>query len=62
MLVMPEIKAFNFVILGALGGGVTTNMSMDLYGKSLSSLIAGYRSRGPRGQSGRGPIPLGRWI
>ena len=36
---LPQIKAFNFVILGALGGGVTTNMSMDLHGKSLSSLM-----------------------
>ena len=41
MLVMPEIKAFNFVILGALGGGGTINMSVDLYGKSLSSLMLG---------------------
>ena len=36
---LPKIKAFNFVILDALGGGVLTNMSMDLHGKSLSSLM-----------------------
>ena len=36
---LPKIKAFNFVILGALGGGVNTNMSMDLHRKSLSSLM-----------------------
>jgi hypothetical protein len=36
---LPKIKAFNFVFSGALRGGVTTNMSMDLHGKSLSSLM-----------------------
>ena len=36
---LPKIKAFNFVILGTLGGGVTINMSMDLHGKNLSSLM-----------------------
>ena len=38
---LPKIRAFNFVILGALGGGVKTNMSVYLHGKSLSSLMLG---------------------
>ena len=36
---LPRLNAFNFVIENALGGGVTINMSMDLHGKSLSSLM-----------------------
>ena len=36
---LPRINAFNFVIAHALGGGVTANMSQDLHGKSLSSLM-----------------------
>lgn len=36
---LPRLNAFNFVIENALGGGVTTNISMDLHGKSLSSLM-----------------------
>ena len=36
---LPRIRAFNFVVEHALGGGVTANMSQDLHGKSLSSLM-----------------------
>ena len=36
---LPLIGALNFVIEHALGGGVTANMSQDLHGKSLSSLM-----------------------
>ena len=36
---LPGLNAFNFVIENVLGGGVTTNMSTDLHGKSLSSLM-----------------------
>ncbi len=36
---LPRLGAFNFVIDHALGGGVTANLSQDLHGKSLSSLM-----------------------
>ena len=32
----PGIGAFNFVMQGALGGGVTRSLSLDPHGKSLS--------------------------
>jgi hypothetical protein len=33
---LPHLNAFNFVIEGALAGGVTTSLRMDAHGKSLS--------------------------
>jgi hypothetical protein len=36
---LPNIKSFNFVLYHALGGGVTTTLSMDIHGKSLSSIM-----------------------
>jgi hypothetical protein len=36
---MPTIAAFNFVLRGALGGGVTRSLALDAHGKSLSSLL-----------------------
>lgn len=36
---LPKVQAFNFVIANAFGGGVTANLSQDLHGKSLSSLM-----------------------
>ncbi len=36
---LPKIQAFNFVIEHALDGGVTANLSQDLHGKSMSSLM-----------------------
>ncbi|WP_077213899.1 hypothetical protein [Bacillus dakarensis] len=36
---LPNIHAFNFVLYDALGGGVTTTLSMDIHGKSLSSIM-----------------------
>ena len=35
----PNIGALNFVIEGALGGGVTRALRLDAHGKSLSSLM-----------------------
>ena len=34
---LPQLAAMNFVIYGALGGGVTRSLSLDPHGKSLSS-------------------------
>lgn len=34
---LPEISALNFVMYGALGGGVTRSLALDMHGKGLSS-------------------------
>jgi hypothetical protein len=36
---LPHLGAFNFVLTGALGGGVTRSLALDAHGKSLSSLL-----------------------
>lgn len=36
---MPNIGALNFVMHGALGGGVTRSLALDKHGKSLSSAL-----------------------
>ena len=37
--VLPGIGALNFVMQGALGGGVTRSLALDAHGKCLSSAI-----------------------
>jgi hypothetical protein len=36
---LPEVCALNFVMQGALGGGVTRSLAMDKHGKCLSSYL-----------------------
>src|SRR4051794_256955 len=36
---LPDIGALNFVMQGALGGGVTRSLALDAHGKCLSSAI-----------------------
>ncbi len=36
---LPQLGALNFVMRGALGGGVTRSLSLDPHGKSRSSLL-----------------------
>lgn len=36
---LPNLDAFNFVMYGALGGGVTKSLAQDMHGKSLSSKL-----------------------
>ena len=36
---LPKLKALNFVIESALGGGVTISLAQDAHGKSLSYLM-----------------------
>jgi hypothetical protein len=36
---LPRLKALNFVLEGALGGGVTRSLAQDAHGKSLSALM-----------------------
>jgi hypothetical protein len=36
---IPNLKAFNFVIDNALGGGVTRSLALDIHGKSLCNVM-----------------------
>ena len=36
---LPKLKALNFVIENALGGGVTVSLNQDIHGKSLSNVM-----------------------
>lgn len=36
---LPGLAALNFVLTGALGGGVTRSLALDAHGKSLSSAL-----------------------
>jgi hypothetical protein len=36
---LPKLSALNFVITGALGGGVTRSLALDAHGKALSSIL-----------------------
>jgi len=36
---MPNVGALNFVMKGALGGGVTRSLALDAHGKSFSSAL-----------------------
>jgi hypothetical protein len=36
---LPQLRALNFVLTRALGGGVTRSLALDAHGKSLSSLL-----------------------
>lgn len=36
---LPKLRALNFVIEGALGGGVTRSLAQDAHGKSLSAMM-----------------------
>lgn len=37
---LPKLRALNFVMEGALAGGVTRSLAMDAHGKSLSTLMS----------------------
>ena len=50
---LPALGALNFVLHGALGGGVTRSLSLDPHGKSLSSCLLEMEI--PDGQRRRGP-------
>jgi hypothetical protein len=36
---LPDLLALNFVLYGALGGGVTRSLALDAHGKCLSGLM-----------------------
>lgn len=37
--VLPQLQALNFVIRGALTGGVTRSLALDAHGKCLASVL-----------------------
>ncbi len=37
--VLPQLCAMNFVLAGALKGGVTRSLALDAHGKCLSSIL-----------------------
>jgi len=47
---LPGLAAFNFVMTGALGGGVTRSLSLDPHGKSLSSSLLELDLPDPQGR------------
>jgi hypothetical protein len=47
---LPALGAFNFVMTGALGGGVTRSLSLDPHGKSLSSSLLEMELPDPQGR------------
>ena len=36
---LPQLGALNFVLKDALAGGVTRSLSLDIHGKTLSSIL-----------------------
>ncbi|MDF7667336.1 hypothetical protein PT273_05710 [Orbaceae bacterium ESL0727] len=36
---LPNVGALNFVMYGALGGGVTRTLALDIHGKGLSAAL-----------------------
>lgn len=40
---LPRLGALNFVLEGALGGGVTRSLALDAHGKALSSALLSMR-------------------
>ena len=60
---LPGIGALNFVMEGALAGGVTRSLALDAHGKALGSCLLAMRIEGPeverpeaagKGSSGQG--------
>jgi hypothetical protein len=52
---LPGLGALNFVLHGALGGGVTRSLALDAHGKTLSSSLLAFELDWPTPPaSGRG--------
>ena len=52
---LPALGALNFVLHGALGGGVTRSLALDAHGKTLSFLLLDMEIPGPAGRGTGGP-------
>ncbi len=51
---LPDIGALNFVMQGALAGGVTRSLALDAHGKSLSSALLDLELPDPQRAERRG--------
>jgi hypothetical protein len=51
---LPKLRALNFVIENALGGGVTVSLAQDAHGKSLSYVMLGIELAGSPGEPAAG--------
>ncbi|KPI32847.1 hypothetical protein ACGFZJ_09670 [Streptomyces sp. NPDC048253] len=49
---LPQLHALKFVLDGALDGGVTRSLNLDIHGKCLSSLLLGMELGDVREPSG----------
>jgi hypothetical protein len=49
---LPKLSALNFVLHGALGGGVTRSLALDAHGKCLSSILLELELPDSYGKSG----------
>lgn len=49
---LPQLGALNFVMTGALGGGVTRSLALDAHGKSLSSALLDFDLTAPEHPEG----------
>lgn len=49
---LPALGALNFVLTGALGGGVVRSLALDTHGKSLSSALLEFELPDDRASSG----------
>ncbi len=54
---IPQLGAFNFVMQGALGGGVTRTLALDPHGKTRSSLLLEMRIDLPGCGTEARPVP-----
>jgi hypothetical protein len=52
---LPALGALNFVMKGALGGGVTRSLALDAHGKGLSSALLDLELPEPA-RAGRHPL------
>ncbi len=55
--VLPKIGAMNFVLEGALGGGVNVNLKLDRHGKTLGYVLLDMKIPAPDGWIDRHDFP-----
>ena len=54
---LPQLGALNFVLRGALGGGVTRSLALDAHGKSLGSALLALKVEEPQHPAPEHPEP-----
>ena len=58
--VLPNIRSMNFVLEGALGGGVNVNLKLDRHGKTLGYVLLDMKIPAPPGWVDRHGSPPAR--